>query len=305
MPVLPEEVVAALAGELPDEHDGWFVDGTCGAGGHTRSLLEAAPGVRVLALDQDPDALDLARTNLAVFGDRVRLRRARLSQLARTIRKERIGRPLGVLFDLGVCSLHLDRPERGFSFLADGPLDMRMDPDRPRTAADIVNTWDESDLADLFYFEGGESGARRIARAIVEARRRTPFQRTGGLAEIVSRATGRAGGRTHPATRTFQALRRAVNEEGDELLGGLAAADHWLADGGRLAVISFHSGEDRAVKHFLQRGGREERWDILTRKPLTASRTEVRGNRRARSALLRAAERLRGRPHQSKGGGES
>ena len=124
------------------------------------------------------------------------------------------------------------------------------------------------------------------------ARRRAPFLRTAGLAEVVSRSIGRAGGRIHPATRTFQALRRAVNEEGDELLGGLAAADHWLADGGRLAVISFHSGEDRAVKHFLQRGGREGRWDILTRKPLTASSAEVRDNRRARSARLRAAERL-------------
>ncbi|MDP6538469.1 MAG: 16S rRNA (cytosine(1402)-N(4))-methyltransferase RsmH [Planctomycetota bacterium] len=293
MPVLPTEVVEALVGDRPDELDGWIVDGTCGAGGHARALLEAAPRVRVLALDHDPQALDLARRNLAAFGQRVRFRRARLSELARTLRKERIGRPLGVLFDLGVCSLHLDRPERGFSFSADGPLDMRMDPDRPRTAADIVNTWDESDLADLFYFEGGESGARRIARAIVEARRRAPFQRTGGLAEIVSRAMGRAGGRTHPATRTFQALRRAVNEEGDELLGGLAAADHWLADGGRLAVISFHSGEDRSVKHFLQRGGREGRWDVLTRKPLTASGAEVRGNPRARSARLRAATRLR------------
>ena len=300
IPVLPDEVVAAIAGERPEDLDGWIVDGTCGAGGHTRSLLEAAPLVRVLALDQDPEALDLARENLAGYGDRVRLRRARLSELARTIRKERIGRPLGVLFDLGVCSLHLDRPERGFSFLADGPLDMRMDPARPRTAADIVNGWDESDLADLFYFEGGESRARRIARAIVEARRRAPFLRTAGLAEVVSRSIGRAGGRIHPATRTFQALRRAVNEEGDELLGGLAAADHWLADGGRLAVISFHSGEDRAVKHFLQRGGREGRWDILTRKPLTASSAEVRDNRRARSARLRAAARLRdvggGRP---------
>lgn len=294
VPVLPTEVLAGeLAGRDPLTLEGWFVDGTTGAGGHAELLLEACPNVRLLCTDQDPQALELARTRLSRFGDRVRLRRSRMSELCRTIRKERIGRLSGVLFDIGVCSLHLDRPERGFSFLDDGPLDMRMDPSRERTAADIVNGWDESDLADLFYYEGDERRARKIARVIVESRRRAPFMRTGALAEEIARAVGGAGGKTHPATKSFQALRRAVNEEGDELLAGLQAAEHWLDDGGTLAVISFHSGEDRVVKRFFQEGSREQRWELESKKPLTAEHDEVRQNRRARSARLRVGLRRR------------
>lgn len=294
VPVLPAEVLEGqIAGRERGELVGWFVDGTTGSGAHAEALLEACPRVRLLGIDQDPQALELARERLARFGDRVRLRRARMSELCRVIRKERIGRLAGVLFDIGVCSMHLDRPERGFSFLEDGPLDMRMDPSRERTAADIVNHWDEGDLADLFYYEGDERRARQIARAICESRRRAPFLRTGALAEEIARAVGGVHGKTHPATKSFQALRRAVNEEGEELLAGLEAAEHWLDEGASLSVISFHSGEDRVVKRYFQAGAREGRWELLGKKPSVASSAEVRENRRARSARLRVALRRR------------
>lgn len=294
IPVLAGEVLhTLLAGRDPLSLEGWFVDGTTGAGGHSRLLLEACPKIQLLCIDQDPDALQEAGQHLSSFGERVRLRQARHSELCRVIRKERIGRLQGVLLDLGVCSLHLDRAERGFSFHQDGPLDMRMDPTRDRTAAEIVNHWDESDLADLFYYEGNETRARKIAKAIVEARRRAPFLRTAVLAQTVASCLGNPGGKTHPATKTFQALRRAVNEEGEELQLGLQAAEHWLDDGGVLAVISFHSGEDREVKRFVQEGVKESRWESLTKKPLMATREEIRDNRRARSARLRGARRVR------------
>jgi 16S rRNA (cytosine1402-N4)-methyltransferase len=294
VPVLAGEVIhTLLAGRDPQELEGWFVDGTTGAGGHAQLLLQSCPRVRLLCTDQDPDALHLAGEKLGHFGDRVRLRQSRHSELCRVIRKERIGRLQGVLFDLGVCSLHLDRPERGFSFQQDGPLDMRMDPTRDRTAAEIVNHWDESDLADLFYYEGNETRARKIASAIVEARRRAPFLRTSALAQTISICLGNPGGKIHPATKTFQALRRAVNEEGEELLLGLQAAEYWLDVGGVLAVISFHSGEDRVVKRFVQSGVKESRWKTAMKKPLTPTREELRINRRARSAKLRGVVRVR------------
>ena len=167
-----------------------------------------------------------------------------------------------------------------------------MNPDQSRTAAEVINTWDETDLADLFYYEGGETRARRIARVIVESRRRTPFQRTLPLADLIENTVGRRG-RTHPAPKVFQALRRAVNQEGEELEAALDLADRWLVDRGRLAVISFHSGEDGAVKRFLSRGAEQGRWKILTKRPVRAKHTEVRSNPRARSASLRVAERVR------------
>ena len=294
VPVLRAEVLAGLlAGRDPKTLEGWIVDGTTGAGGHARVLLEACPKIQLLCTDQDPKALEIATLELKPFQERVRLRRARMSELCRVIRKERIGRLSGVLLDVGVCSLHLDHPERGFSFLEDGPLDMRMDPDRERSAADIVNNWDESDLADLFYYEGDERRARTIARRLVELRRRTPFLRTGALAEEIARAVGGAGGKTHPATKSFQALRRAVNEEGDELIAGLQAAEHWLDEGGALAVISFHSGEDRVVKRFFQEGQRADRRELESKNPKQAESNEVRDNRRARSARLRVGLRRR------------
>jgi 16S rRNA (cytosine1402-N4)-methyltransferase len=262
-------------------------------------ILEGIPHASVLGFDQDPEALDLARARLSRFGRRVRLRRGRLSQLHRLAHEEAIGPVKGLIFDLGVSSLQLDRASRGFSFQADGPLDMRMDPSRDRTAADIVNKWDESDLADLLYYEGGETRARTIARAIGEARRRAPFLRTAALADTITAALG-PGARSskiHPATRVFQALRRAVNEEGEELIAGLSAAEQLLEEHGRLVVLSFHSGEDREVKRFLVEGSREGRWSVLTKKPLEPDEPERRENPRARSAKLRAAQR------GSRGGG--
>ena len=305
IPVLADEVVALLGGSGDLDPDGWIVDATLGAGGHSAMLLERSPRVRVLGTDQDPEILELARERLEPFKERVHLARARLSQLARLLRETQGDRPVvGLLMDLGVSSLQLDRPERGFSFAHDGPLDMRMDPSRERTAADIVNRWDEADLADLLYHEGGETRSRAIAAAIVDARRRAPFLRTAALAELIGRTVGWGGRRSgarqggakgglHPATRTFQALRRAVNEEGEELRAGLAAAELFLADGGVLVVLSFHSGEDREVKRFLRQGAREGRWELLTKKPVRSTPSEVRSNPRARSARLRAARRTR------------
>ena len=316
VPVLVSEMLAAFAGERsPEMLKGWLVDGTLGTGGHARALLERFPGVRLFGIDQDPEMLAIARDELAEFRGRAVLERGRISRLHALLSRAGIESAVGVLYDLGACSAHFDQAERGFSFQADGPLDMRMDPDRQRTAADVVNNWDEADLADLFYYEGGERRSRQIARAIVEARRRVPFQRTSALAEVVAVACGHRARRIHPATRVFQALRRAVNAEGDELIHGLKIAERMLVDEGRLVVISFHSGEDGVVKRFLQERARERIWQLVTKKPLGPGATERRSNPRARSARLRCAGRTRGngaglqekdpaaRPRRSQGGG--
>lgn len=301
-PVLLAEVLSLLTGEERREGTGWIIDGTLGAGGHSRALLEALPHARLLGLDQDPDAIEVAREELAEFGDRVRIVQGRVSQLERIIEREEIRGIDALLLDLGANSLHFDRPERGFSFQADGPLDMRMDPERTRTAADIVNRWDEQDLADLFFYEGDERRSRQIARAIVAARRRVPFLRTIALADLIAQASGSRGGKIHPATRCFQALRRAVNEEGEELIAGLAIAERILDADGRLAVISFHSGEDRIVKRFFTERAREGYWQLVTKKPLGPVVTERRINPRARSARLRCAERRRALSEQLQAG---
>ncbi len=289
-PVLALEVIEVFREILSSGAETWLVDGTVGAGGHARTLLEAYPNLRVLAVDQDPDSLAEAAPVLEPFGDRVRLRRCRMSQLGGLLRREGLSDVAGFLFDIGVCSLHLDRPERGFSFRDDGPLDMRMDPSRERTAADVVNSWDERDLADLFFHEGGERRSRQAASAIIEARMRVPFQRTAALADVIANAVG-GGGRIHPATRCFQALRRVVNQEGEELLHGMQAAEHHLSPGGLLAVITFHSGEDREVRRFLAGRARAGYWTIASGKPLRAGRDEVLRNRRSRSAVMRWATR--------------
>lgn len=294
IPVLGQEVVALLGGRAPSlRTSGWIVDGTLGAGGHTALLLQALPEVRVFGTDQDPEILEIARKNLQAFGDRVRIERSRLSQLAHWMRELRRERPIGWLMDVGASSLQLDRPSRGFSFQNDGPLDMRMDPSREVSASDIVNTWSEQDLADLFFTEGDEHRSRPIAAAICAARQRVPFKRTGALASLIADTVGGTG-RLHPATKVFQALRRAVNQEGAELEAGLTAAREALAHDGVLAVISFHSGEDQVVKRFLSEGARAGEWEVLTKKPAQAQYAEVRQNPRARSAKLRAARRLRG-----------
>ena len=304
-PVLLRQVLEALAPD-PAAVEGWAVDGTLGAGGHARALLERCPGLSLLGLDQDPELIEVARRRLQIFGDRVRIERARHSNLAEIVASAGIGRPVAMLLDLGVNSLHLDSAARGFSFQQDGPLDMRMDPARDRTAADIVNTWDEEDLADLLFHEGDERQSRRIARAICEARRRVPFQRTAALADLIANtvASGRSGGRIHPATRTFQALRRAVNEEGEELLSAMRAAEDVLADSARFAILTFHSGEDKVVKRYLSERARDGHWQLVTRKPLGPDPTERRANPRARSAFLRYAIRTRGGNGGQRQGGE-
>lgn len=291
VPVLLHEILDVLRPVFL-ERAGWLVDGTLGVAGHSAEILKACPAASVLGIDQDPDALLHATETLLPYRSRAKTVRGRHSGLARHVADEDVAPVLGVLLDLGANSLHFDRPERGFSFDADGPLDMRMDPSRERTAADIVNHWDESDLADLFYFEGDERQSRKIAKAIVQARRNVPFKRTRALADLIANVTG-GRGRIHPATRTFQALRRAVNAEGQELQAALVAAESVLEEGGRLAIITFHSGEDQAVKRSLRDGKKRGVWELVEPRPVAPSRLEVRTNPRARSARLRWAVRRR------------
>jgi 16S rRNA (cytosine1402-N4)-methyltransferase len=268
------------------------VDATVGAGGHAEALLEAGVG-SVLGIDRDSAAVDLARDRLARFGSRFRAVVARFSDLSEAVAG--IAPVGGILYDLGVSSMHLDDPARGFGFRAEGPLDMRMgpEPDGP-TAADVVNTYPEEDLARIIFEYGEERFSRRIARAIVRARGRRPLQTTGELAAVVAAAVppGR-GPRAHPARRTFQALRIEVNAELDELAASLPRAASSLEDGGRLVVIAYHSLEDRIVKRFV---AAEPALRAITRKPVRPSAAEVAANPRARSARLRASERVP--PHE-------
>lgn len=305
-PVLVDAVVAALA---PREH-GLYIDGTFGAGGYSRALLAAAK-CRVVAIDRDPEAVrrghDLARVHcgrLAViegnFGDMERLLRAAAADPV-----------AGIALDLGVSSIQLDRPERGFSFRFDGPLDMRMSA-AGQSAADLVATLSETELAGLIRDLGEERFARRVARAIVAERRQRPISRTLDLARIVRTAVPKTEPGLDPATRTFQALRIAVNDELGELDRGLETAERLLMPGGRLAIVSFHSLEDRRVKDFLrQRSGVAARvsrhepvapetaapsFRLLHRRPVRPTAEEITRNPRARSARLRAAERTAAPP---------
>jgi 16S rRNA (cytosine1402-N4)-methyltransferase len=263
------------------------LDLTLGAGGHAEALLRGGADP-LIGVDRDPAALVLAADRLAPFGDRFRPVRARFAD----VRSEAIGGPVdGVLYDLGVSSMQLDEADRGFSFRNPGPLDMRMegaDGDGP-SAADLVNGLPEDELADVLYRFGEERRSRRIARAIVEARRSEPIVTTDRLASIVVGAVGRRPGGPHPARRTFQALRIAVNREIEELAASLPQAVDLLVPGGRVVVISYHSLEDRVVKGVFRDDPSLRR---LTKKPLVASEAEVARNPRARAAKLRAAERL-------------
>ena len=283
-PVLVAEVVELLS----EAHT--VIDLTVGSGGHAEALLGA--GVRrVVGVDRDPQALDAARERLAPFGDRFTGVRAKFSEVSRLAAEAEVRAVDGVLYDLGVSSLHLDRPERGFSYRAGGPLDMRMGPDGP-TAADVVNRYKEEDLARVLRTYGEERHARRVARAIVRARERKPFETTDGLAAVVAGAVPRRRGGPHPARRTFQALRIEVNRELEELEASLPQAAELLAPGGRLVAISYHSLEDRIVKRFLLEEQERGRMNVLTRKPVRPSTREAARNPRARSAKLRAAERV-------------
>ena len=300
IPVLLDEVLQALAPQA----NGHYVDGTFGAGGYTRALLDAAEGVEVLAIDRDPDAVRAGAAMAEAFGGRLRLCAGRFGDLEQLVQDHDFGPLDGIVLDIGVSSMQLDDPARGFSFRADGPLDMRM-AQQGRSAADLVNTLKENELADLIYLYGEERRSRAVARAIVEARQHAPIATTAQLAALVASVVYHKHDDIHPATRTFQALRIAVNDELGELERALVAATHVLAEGGRLVVVTFHSLEDRIVKQFMtEHCGRQAqpsrhapqriqdpaRFTLLTRKPVTASDQELRRNPRSRSAKLRAMQ---------------
>lgn len=312
-PVLVEEAV----GLLLTDPDGLYVDGTLGGGGHAAALARAlGPQGTLVGLDRDPEALRACAPLAEAFPGRIRLRRGDYACLRDLLVSEGLGRARGVLLDLGVSSHQVDAGERGFSFLREGPLDMRMDPAGGVTAADLVNGLGEAELARLFREFGEEPRAQRVARFLVEARRRGPLRTTGDLARTVERALGRRGPK-HPGTRVFQALRIAVNGELDSLDRLLRDLPDVLAAGGRAVVISYHSLEDRRVKQaFTRHGARcpEEghrcscgtpgRLRALTRKAVKPTRSEVSANPRARSARLRAAELLGEPPSGSPERGE-
>jgi 16S rRNA (cytosine1402-N4)-methyltransferase len=299
--VLLEAVLTALA---PVE-EGIYVDGTFGVGGYATALLTAAR-CRVFGIDRDPDAIAAGRTLAARFADRLVVLEGRFAEMETLLGAEGVTAVDGVALDLGVSSVQLDRAERGFSFRQDGPLDMRMSKHGP-SAADVVNDMEESELADIIFRLGEERRSRRVARAIVQSRGLAPITRTLRLAEIVAGAVGPVPG-MHPATRTFQALRIYVNDELGELMRGLAAAERLLKPKGRLAVVAFHSLEDRLIKRFLlARSGAAPlpsrhapahqapralaSFRLITRGTAKPSAAEIAANPRARSARLRWAER--------------
>ncbi len=317
-PVLLDEVIRWLE----PERGGIFVDCTLGPGGHSEAMLRASPETKVIGIDRDIEALELAQKRLAIFENRFQTVHAGFDELGNVLTSLNVKGIQGGLADLGVSSLQLDHSERGFSFTQDAPLDMRMDQGGGETAAEIVNRLPEAELADLIFGYGEERGSRKIARAIIRERERQPIATTGRLAEIIVRALKVPGRwRIHPATRTFQALRIAVNDELNALERFIPDAISALESGGRLAIISFHSLEDRIVKRrFLLESGRcncpvgmrrsslpidsgevecicahcgaQRRVSILTRKPVRPSQAEVERNPRARSALLRVCEKI-------------
>ena len=299
-PVLLAEILDGL--RVRPDHD--YIDCTIGAGGHSLAILAAnGPTGRLLGLDADPAALEVARARLAAFGPRVELVHTNFQHLQIIAQEHGFVKVAGIMLDLGVSSLQLDQSPRGFSFQHDARLDMRFDPAQPRTAHELVNTLPERALADLIYTYGQERRSRRIARAIVDHR---PIDSTAALAALIEKTVGRRE-RIHPATRTFQALRIAVNDELGNLERALPQTVELLAPGGRLAVIAFHSLEDRLVKRFLRLAASDcicppdlpvcrcehtATMQIVTPKPITPSAAELSRNRRSRSARLRIAERL-------------
>ncbi|MEI6970354.1 MAG: 16S rRNA (cytosine(1402)-N(4))-methyltransferase RsmH [bacterium] len=303
-PVLEREVAELL----PVRRGGTYIDGTLGSGGHAARILDALGGTGLLlGIDRDDEALGRSRERLAGWADGCRLVKGNFADIAVIARDNGLGEVDGILLDVGVSSDQLKTPERGFSFAADGPLDARMDRSSGPTAADLVNDLPEVELKRILRDFGEERAAGRVARAIVQERERGRIETTLRLAETVSQAVGGRHGRIHPATLTFQALRIAVNGELDALAKALEGGLGLLAPGGRMAVISFHSLEDRLVKtcfrehagsfRSLEEGGRSFSFkpplvELLTRKPVVASSEEIESNPRARSAKLRAAKRL-------------
>jgi 16S rRNA (cytosine1402-N4)-methyltransferase len=257
--------------------NGCYLDATLGGGGHSELILQATPDVRLVGIDRDQQAIDATQERLSAYGDRVSFWQGNYADYQPTQKFD------GIIADLGVSSVHLDVADRGFSFRNEAPLDMRMDTSQELTAAEIVNYWKEKDIADVIFRYGEERLSRQIAKRIVENR---PINTTTALAEIISGAVPKAYryGRIHPATRSFQGLRIAVNEELSSLEKFLAVSPNWLAPGGRIGIISFHSLEDRMVKHTWREN---EALKVLTKKPIIAQELEVKLNPRARSAKLR------------------
>jgi 16S rRNA (cytosine1402-N4)-methyltransferase len=310
VPVMPGQVVQLLDAQ----NGGLFVDATTGLGGHSEAILEASDAVRVVGLDRDREALDAAQARLARFGTRFQAIHTDFRRIAEVLSDVGVAHVDGVLADLGVSSLQFDTPERGFSFrFPDEPLDMRMDRSDRLTAADLIATLSEKKLADLIFEFGEERAARRIARLIISERTRNPIRTVGQLAELVIRAIHQRGHwRVHPATKTFQALRIAVNRELDDLDGRegfVARSIDLLSAGGRLVVITFHSLEDRIIKHAFQflsgkcmcppqqpacSCGAQKKVELLTRKAIEPDSEEIEANPRARSAKLRACRKLPG-----------
>ncbi len=315
LPVLPQRCVELLAPALTRRHsdgsEAVLVDATIGAGGHAERFLAELSGLRLIGLDRDPNALDIARTRLARFGDRVTLVHTRYDGLAAALAESGYAAAEsvdGVLFDLGVSSMQLDRAERGFAYAQDAPLDMRMDPGSPLSAADIVNTYDEAALADILHRYGEEKFARRIAAHIVRQRARAPFTSTGELVALLYQAIPAPARRTggHPAKRTFQALRIAVNDELTSLRDAVPAALEALTVAGRIVVLAYQSLEDRIVKRVfadavasrtpaglpVELPGHGPRFRSLTRGAERADATEIEHNPRSASVRLRALQRV-------------
>jgi 16S rRNA (cytosine1402-N4)-methyltransferase len=301
LPVLYQEILSAIQPQSP----GRYIDCTLGSGGHAQGILEAcAPYGRLLGFDLDPEAIAITSQRLRVFGERVTLVNASYTSLLSEIHRLGWQTVSGVMLDLGVSSMQFDQPKRGFSFREDAPLDMRFNPSNGESAAYLVNTLGEKELADILWRDGEERLSRRIARSIVRNR---PITTTRELAELIRREYGGTPTRIHPATRTFQALRITVNRELDTLEDVLPQAVQALASGGRLAVIAFHSLEDRIVKQFFQRESKDcicppeqpactcrhrASIRVITKHPITPGESELQANERARSAKLRVAEKL-------------
>ena len=284
-PVLLDEVM----NQLNPVSGGVYADVTLGGAGHARAVLEqSAPDGRLIGTDRDPTALEAATSALAEFGDRATVRKARISELREVLDSLDVDRIDGVLADLGVSSVQLDRPERGFSLAKDGPIDMRMDPTQGETALELIARLDGDELANVIYQYGEERRSRRIARVLKEAYEEGSLETTSDLRRAVHRATGPKRGRIDPSTRTFQALRIAVNEELQDLTEFLRLVPGVLNEGGVVAVISFHSLEDRIVKHTFRN---DDQLEPLTKKPIVAGDEERASNPRSRSAKLRAARR--------------
>lgn len=285
VPVLRAEALSLLS----PRDGGWYVDVTLGRGGHAEAILEAsAPGGRLLGVDRDATAIEESRIRLARFGERVQLVHGRFSELEAHLFRAGVSRVDGLVADLGVSSPQLDRPERGFSFRSEGPLDMRMDPSSGPTARDLLHTLDERELADLLFAYGEERRSRPIARSIKRAAAEGKLDTTSDLVRAVHRVTGPRRVGIDPATRTFQALRIAVNSELEELNALLRVVPDVLVDGAVAVFISFHSLEDRAVKHALRD---DSRLEVLTSRPIEPGPVERASNPRARSAKLRGARR--------------